>query len=213
MGDGVYIAIPNTGTVRAELAKRICDIVATSKRKVGFNTVKNVPHDCSRNVIVKDFLDNPNLSGADWLLMIDSDIVPPLNILDMTLADKDVTTAFCRVKRNDDGVSRDIPVCLYRESEGQDYEYDPSRMTGDLQKCDAVGTGCILIHRRVLVKMREAMKDWPSEKKGWFRFIYDEEGKMVKGEDLDFSEKARELGFEIWFDSRFRCLHFTTAII
>lgn len=69
-----------------------------------------------------------------------------------------------------------------------------------ISEWDAVGTGGMLIRRRVIDVM-----PYP-----WF-----EAGKTAKdaiGEDLYFCTKARQLGFRVWMDSDTRTGHITKAI-
>jgi hypothetical protein len=57
----------------------------------------------------------------------------------------------------------------------------------DLLRVDAVGTGCIMIKRKVLETVKVPFED-----------LFDEYGIRSRGMDLHFCDKAREAGFEVW---------------
>jgi hypothetical protein len=88
------------------------------------------------------------------------------------------------------------------------------RDDGPLHKIDAAGTGCMLIKRKVLEAMNEKWKGLPFE----FGDIKLDKSITVDGqafdrrtmsEDCEFSERAIDLGFEIWLDDRIRPKHIT----
>lgn len=66
-------------------------------------------------------------------------------------------------------------------------------------ECDAVGFGCVAIHRRVF----EAMQ-YP-----YFRMEYNEAGSIT--DDMTFCRDARELGFRVAMDFDLQCDHFSTV--
>jgi GT2 family glycosyltransferase len=69
-----------------------------------------------------------------------------------------------------------------------------------LVEVDAVGAGCLLIHRKVF----EAIK------KPYFLFQYNDDGIMTLGEDFYFCQKAQKAGFKIWVDRKMVTSHFKT---
>jgi GT2 family glycosyltransferase len=69
-----------------------------------------------------------------------------------------------------------------------------------LQKVDAIGTGCILMARRVF--------DEVDMRKGCFDRKRNPDGTVKKGNDISFCERARELGFGIWAHFDYKCQHF-----
>jgi len=147
------------------------------------------PHDHCRNAIVMQFLE----TECEWLLMVDSDVVPPGNVVEMIDNDVDVCSAHVSTARNGEV----IPVGMTRNEKG--YHHDFKHSEPGLHKVDAVGTGCILIKREVFAKLD----------KPYFRFKYNEDGILINGEDFDFSERAGN----IYFDARYKCKHYTTIAI
>jgi len=68
-----------------------------------------------------------------------------------------------------------------------------------LQKVDAVGTGCFLVHKRVFNKEMQ---------KAPFQRQYHEDGRVNKGNDISFCERARKQGFKIFAHYDYPCMHF-----
>lgn len=178
----VFIGVPNTGTIRTELALWLM------KQKATIFTPQAKPHDHCRNIIVNQFLK----TDCEWLLMVDSDILPPDNVLDMIDNNVPVCAAYACTTVNGEV----IPVGMTKNENG--YHYDFKHSEPKLHKVDAVGTGCILIKRNVLEKMD----------KPYFRFVY-EDGILVNGEDFDFCERVGD----VYFDARYKCKHFTIMAV
>lgn len=179
----VFIGIPNTGLLRTELVEWLmlqddCDIFMPQAK----------PHDHCRNIIVNRFLE----TDYQWLLMVDSDIVPPNNVLGMIDNDVPVCAAYARTMSNGEL----IPVGMTKDDVGYHHDFKHSEL--GLHKVDAVGTGCILIKREVFERLD----------KPYFKFMY-QDGLLINGEDFDFSERVGE----IYFDSRYKCKHYTTIAI
>lgn len=182
--NNLFIGIPNTGTLRTELAYWL---LQQNDADIYMPQLK--PHDHCRNDIVKKFL----TTKCDWLLMVDSDVVPPDDICNMINNDVDVCSAYVRTTAKGEL----IPVGMTKNTDG--YYHDFRHSKPEMHKVDAVGTGCILIKRKVFDKLD----------KPYFRFIYDKDGLLVNGEDFDFCERVDE----VYFDARYKCKHFTTVAI
>ena len=125
--------------------------------------------------------------------MVDSDVAPPHNVSDMIKNDVDVCSANVSTFIN----GEIIPVGLTKNDNG--YHHDFKHSKPGLHKVDAVGTGCILIKRTVFDTLD----------KPFFRFKYDGNGLLINGEDFDFSERVGD----VYFDSRYKCKHYTTVAI
>ena len=69
-----------------------------------------------------------------------------------------------------------------------------------LQRVDAVGTGCVLFARRVF-------ENKELQKGAFVRKLYPD-GRVEKGNDISFCERAREQGFEIYCHYDYLCMHF-----
>lgn len=180
--ENVFIGIPNTGILRTELVEWLIvqdAIIFMPQAK---------PHDHCRNIIVEQFL----ATKCKWLLMVDSDVAPPVNVLEM--ANNNVKVCSAAVNT---AVNREIiPVGMTWNGKG--YHHDFKHSTPGVHRVDAVGTGCILIRRDIFEKLQ----------KPYFKFVY-KDGMLINGEDFDFSERVGE----VHFDSRFICKHYTTLAI
>jgi hypothetical protein len=175
--------------------------VVAKERAVSLQIKQNTkPIDWARNHIVQDFL----ASGFEWLLMVDNDMNPPPNLIDMVdRADgrMDILVPkFYAVK--------DRAVAL-PGSEGPGlalilgWQCFASGL-GKNEWCEIAwaGTGVMFIHRRVF----DGLGRQP-----WFRFAYDDYGMMMNSEDVNFCQKARKAGFTIWGNQRFEADHYKTV--
>lgn len=179
----IFIGIPNTGTLRTELVSWLL------KQKAVIFMPQNRPIDYNRNVIVREFLN----TDCDWLLMVDSDVVPVTDVL--LMANNNVAVCSAHVCTYVKGER--IPVGMTKNNKGYHHNFKHSRP--GLHKVDVVGTGCVMIRRDVFKKLN----------KPYFRFIYDKDGMLLNGEDFNFSERVGD----VYFDSRQKCLHYTTVAI
>mgnify|MGYP003145652244 CR=1 FL=1 len=194
---GVYVAILNQGNVRVELAGLATEMTHQRKYRLHLSYPSAKPISNNRNEIVQDFLSKPEY---DYLMMIDSDIIPPLNILDLVDHQKPIMGCVCFAYM-DDGI---IPLILKEipEEERKDPRkpYKVMDLEGDegVAEVDAIGTGLIVIRRDVL----EAL-----ENEQPFCNRYDEKGLKTLGLDLSFCQKAKAKGFQIFAHLDYICSH------
>lgn len=179
----IFIGIPHIGNLRTEL---VLFLMKLKNQKIYFS--HRMPIDDNRNHIVDEFLK----TDSSHLLMIDSDIQPCDNILEMVSNDVDICCgAICTNKGGEV-----IPLAMMKVDGG----YKCKRVLNNgINEVDAIGTGCIMIKREVLEKMSQP----------YFQFKY-KDGKLVNGEDFDFCYKAKELGFKVYYDASYKCNHFQT---
>lgn len=141
-----------------------------------------------RNQIVKDFLD----TDCDYLLMVDSDNPPPMNVLDLVELDKDVIGLPTPINME---WQQGIPDVRWNVFGDDDL---PVKETGEgLQEVNMVGSGVILIARRVLEKVKHP-----------FTEIRNEDGLRIVGTDAAFCKRAKNAGFKIWTNWDYTCRHF-----
>lgn len=175
----IYIAVLEQGHIRTELTRSLLNISHQYEYNIdiGFHCDKPISH--NRNKIVQTFLQDKKY---DYLLMLDDDNIPPVNILHLADFDKDI---ICGLSF---GWQRNIvvPSVFRRRTDGI---YTVAPFTGDegLMETDAAGSGQMMIARRVLEKMK-----YP------FRNEYDRDGIKKLGLDLNFCQRAKELGFKVW---------------
>lgn len=158
----------------------------------------------ARNIIHGRFVKQ---SKCEWLMMIDSDVMTPPDIIRRLLAhEKKMVGGYYHMKaepyspvvyeRHKDLYDPDGKP-LYRQYTIEEEDGDPEQgippKTG-LESVDAAGAGCWLMHREIA----EALGPAP----------YD----MIKGgEDLVLCQKVLELGYEIFIDWDTPCAHLGVA--
>jgi hypothetical protein len=131
--------------------------------------------------------------------MIDNDVVPLGNPLEMVEADKDVVGFPAKVRQTD----RCLNWVAYMHHPDEDVDmYAPIDFTlvdstTDLLKVDVVGTGCILIKRKVLEELQAP-----------FHTEFHDNGVLAVGTDFAFCRKAQKAGYEIFTAPQRVCEHF-----
>jgi len=190
----------NNGTINALLA---IDLIHIAKERNGhFDHMVQVGNigltTRSRNVVVKTFLEQ---TDAEWLLMIDSDERLSLEtwhkLLD-SAHDKDrpivsglVFAAFF------DGADELRPVpTIYRMDPEKGLEAIDAYPIDELIEVDATGTGCLLIHRKVLLDMQANAT--AHQGKDWAWFVEGAIDGTYFGEDLLFSKRLKSMGYKIF---------------
>jgi hypothetical protein len=147
----------------------------------------------NRNKVAERFLAN---STTPWLLFVDTDMkFNPADVYKLLDAADPVARpivsglAFSPARENQ-------LICVWgRRVEGAGGPFKLlTQIKPTLQSIDCVGMAFTLIHRGVLMAMRDAYgkgDDWP-----WFG--HDLVDGVRLGEDWTFCERARAMGFSIW---------------
>lgn len=174
----VFLSIPNTNWIHHELTIKLPRWLIETKHEIHFESSNVKPVESNRNGIVQRFLK----SDCDYLLQIDSDVVPPKNPIDLVDLNLDIVSAPCWIYQHK------LILNIYKldETDGMLVPVDPIKEKG-LIEIDSTGTGILLTSRRVLETIKA-----PFERK------YDENGIEELGQDLYFSRKAKEAGFRIF---------------
>jgi len=143
-----------------------------------------------RNDQFKRFVE---LSDCDYTLLIDSDIVPPANVLDMVKNKVDFCTAICFSWQFEEPFA----VCMRKDPKGRDgYIQDVPSGPPGLYERDATGLACTVISRKLAEKFT-----------GSFRDILDGQGMLKRDADFDFCERIKKVGYKVHVDTRFICDH------
>lgn len=152
------------------------------------------PYEQALNRVCKDLKEK--YIDHDFWLNIDADNPPVNNPLDLIELDKDIIGLPTPVWH--DAVKGDQPYYYNAlvKKDGTD-GWMPAISEG-LTEVDVVGSGCMLIHRRVIEMV----------KRPWFMREYDEDGIVVKGHDYLFCEKAQSCGFKIYAHMNYPCEHY-----
>ncbi len=144
----------------------------------------------SRNLLRRYAIDNK----YDYLLMIEQDVIPPADIIEMLLNHKHkIVSGIYFTQAIIEGKKEIVPL-LYKEhdeSGGKMRYFTDDEINSDkLEEARSSGLGCILIHIDILKKIE-------------FRF---EEGKPAF-DDVWFANDVRELGYKIYADTGVKCKH------
>jgi hypothetical protein len=156
------------------------------------------PYENNLHHIVNDFID----SDCDFWLNIDSDNPPMNNPLDLVELDRDIIglpTPVWHFTGKEKKGERPIYWNAYDYVNSED-AYKEHNPKAGLQKVDAVGTGCLLISKRIF--LNEKMR------KGAFTRQLNSDGTVNKGNDISFCELSRSLGFNIYCHYDYPCMHF-----
>lgn len=186
----IYVAVLNEGQINEKLCSVLEKMPLQSKYEVWRANPSDKPIANNRNKIVQEFL----ATDCDYLLMIDDDIVPPDNILNLADFQKDVISPICFAFQQ----NMVAPLIMRMEPEGT---YTVANYKGyeGLVETDAVGAGCLMVARRVLEN---------PEMKAPFEDIFDADGVRKYGQDLAFCQKAKKLGYGVFCHLDYACDHF-----
>ena len=150
-----------------------------------------------RNRIVAQFLE---MTDSDWLLMIDSDEqlgIREFDALIDTAHDKERPVVsglvFAGFGVADAPYPKPVPA-IFNDVDGR-FEPIYNYKKRSVFEVDAVGTGCLLIHRSVLQRMRDEAD--PNQGQNWCWFWDGPINGDWIGEDLLFSRRLRAMGIPI----------------
>jgi hypothetical protein len=118
--------------------------------------------------------------GCDHILFLDSDMTFPRTTLHRLLVHREAIVGATYVKRVP-------PFALL----GSALESHPTTDARGLTEMRRIPTGCLLIRLSVFDALA----------KPYFRYVTDEVGGEIIGEDYVFCDRAREAGFHVWCDA------------
>lgn len=185
----ILIAIPTVRPVEIQFIQSLLPCImgySGSNKEItyGIFSPANYCIDASRNQIVEHAIKEK----FDYIFWIDSDIIMPQNTLSKLFeADKDIVSAVYPYKI--------MPVeSIVAKKYGEDGRYediDIDKLNSGLIKVDGIGFGCVLTKVDIFNKINKPY------------FVYTPD----MGEDIYFSKKAQEVGFDIWLDTDIFCDH------
>jgi len=202
--------IENRDAIMANLGSRAVGVVQTKGHRV----------DRSRDTLVHTFLEHPD--KPDWLLFLDSDMTFPVDVgLRLLAARRPVIGGLYFHRGNHN------PFMMTELDGGTEDEYGRLRRSWTFERelvadflngaglpmrdsavaidgadnrivpCDAIGTGCMLIHRSVLERMEPP----------WFEYR-----NFSESEDLSFCWRVKhELDTQVYIDLGSVCGHFNNV--
>lgn len=190
----VRIVVLTTGHVNPMLMNAMLQFVGeySDKYNIMFGTSQKIIVDNNRNYIVKQFLQ----TQGDYLIMIDEDTTPNRNPLDLIEFNKDILVCAIPIMQEGNSIAFGVFDKVTEDGLFKNAKYT----VGDkLTKVYAGGTGCIIIKRQVLEKVKKP-----------FESRWDSDGIRSLGSDLNFCDKAQKLGFEVWTHWDYICSHYKT---
>jgi hypothetical protein len=183
----LYVAVLNRGSIRRELTIILDKIRTTPGIEVCLEPLTMTfgePICSNRASIVRRFLD----TDCDFLMMIDDDIIPLHNPAELVFADKDIVGFPAKVRQRGRALNWVAYMKVLEGIEGYTpVDFSLHNSSDDLIPVDIVGTGCILIKRRVLEQLKQP-----------FLVEFDEHGISSYGTDFAFCRKAKDALFEIF---------------
>jgi len=189
----ILLAILNQGQIRAELAQALLSLKSKHEVEIYFSNLR--PISSNRNHIANKFIS----WDYDYLIMCDEDIAIQPDFIDKFVEnDKDVCSWYIWTTWD----NWPYPLALDKEIDWTGYQIK-KELTLWLNEVDATGTWLICIRRNVIEKMS----------KPYFQFVFDEEWGLIKWEDFNFCDKAKELWFEVFIDTSIKTKHFKTNSI
>jgi hypothetical protein len=196
--DTVAIGWCHAGQVDTEFALSLIEIVRQKGKKINaYYCVEGLGLlSKSRNIMVRHFLDN---TDADWLLMLDSDeriSVPTFDLLCATAdsVERPVVAGLYFAALWEGPSLRPVPLIFTADAEKGLQPWD-NYPQNEVVEVAAAGTGCLLMHRSALQKVRDAHdennKDWC-----WFQDGPIGGNKWLS-EDLTFCSKLSQVGIQM----------------
>lgn len=189
----VYLTVPNgSGWLHKHVHFAICKILADSRVQIRHDCPTHSPYVQNLHKCMWDFLNG----GDDYWLSMDDDNPPINNPIDLIEYDCDVIGLPTPVWHS--AVPGDRPW-YYNALDAKDDGFVPHEPCEGLQEVDAIGSGCFIVSRRVML----ALKD-----KQPFMRTWNEDGLVEVGGDYSFCRKVKEAGFKIWAHYDYTCDHF-----
>jgi len=148
------------------------------------------PIDVSRDHLIRRALEDK----VAYVFFLDTDIVPPQDILPQLLAYKlPIISGLYWTKAK-------LP-CAYK-FDGKRLKSIEPRFPRSLMEVDAVGAGCLLVDSRVFQKVPPPWFQWTM-----MPWATPEESITQHSEDMNFCLKAKQYGFPIYLHPAVRCKH------
>jgi hypothetical protein len=161
----------------------------------------------ARNNLVRKFLD----SDIEWLYMADTDTVFAPNVISRLMLNAESGCQIISGLINVDG-QPPFPMMYRRIADTAAghgmFQAINEWKHGECLEVDAVGAGCLLVHRDVYLQIE---KHFPDRAAPWFDYAI--MSGMRIGEDIMFSVRAADTGFKMYVDTSTRVGHIKPKVI
>lgn len=209
--DKVAIGWIDGGTVDGDFAAHLFQLASVRHERIDI-LVRIEGHLLSRqrNELVSAFL---RLSSAEWLLMLDTDHrFTPIDFDNLCASVHDVSAPVVSGLYFGSFPSGGlyptaVPIAFSLDPNGVDYHALSAWTPGKMIPVDAVGGGCLLIHRSVLEKIRDNAAD---DVKDWCWFMDGPANGRWYSEDMVFCQRVRDAGFPIYVNPDVTLPHLKT---
>lgn len=192
----VLISCCNTHWIHKHVVHKLMLLLTDGRHKVNIIMPSHKPFENNLHHVLNDFMEG----DYDFWLNIDSDNPPIQNPLDLVQLDRDIIGLPTPIWHYTGNGERPVYWNAYNYDETTGAYKEHQEKEG-LQRVDAVGTGCILMSRRVFEK--------PEMRKAPFMREWNEDGTVEKGNDIKFCERARKNGYEVYAHFGYGCDHFS----
>lgn len=204
----ILLAVPTFESILPDTFKSLWDM-DKGGNDVVFEFMRGYDTASARNNIVERAIE----VGADYTMMVDSDMVIPHDALVLLLSDGvDVCMGYYMHRdRKTNEITDKTNVCRLADDEGKPYFGYPaeSQMTGEemrgkrdsgnpLFEIHGGGMGCVLIATRVFMEAPYPWFDWVN---------YPDAERSLLSEDLFFCETLHNECIPVHADARVRCGH------
>lgn len=203
----ILIAVPTYETIYPDTYKGIWDLDKCG-HEVLFDSVRGYDVATARNRIARLALE----SEADYVLMVDNDVVLPKDALRLLLEDaRDVNLGYYAHRDKDNIYRGRTCICKLRDEEGKEYYHYPLESEYTAEEMHAMaeagekkievhggGMGCALIKTDVFRKIEYPWYDWVN---------YGDKNRGMLSEDLYFCVLCMNSGIRIYADVRVGCGH------
>ncbi len=203
----ILIAVPTFETIYPDTFKSIYELDKAGNDVI-FEFVRGYDCATARNRIAQISLD----INADYVLMIDNDVVVPKDTLKYMLDNaKDVCLGFYAHRDSDNIYRGRTCVCKMLDENGKKYfnypleseytadELSVMRNDGETKvQIHGGGMGCAFINTDVFRKINYPWYDWVN---------YKDDHRGMLSEDLYFCEECRKRNILIYTDTRVSCGH------
>jgi GT2 family glycosyltransferase len=153
-----------------------------------------MPFDHARSQGCRRMLDTDH----EWMFFLDDDVIPPPDTINRLLAYNADIVGGLYYRRQ----MPPAPVMM-RDVEGEGGQWITDYPPGSLVEADLIGSGCMLVKRKVLEIMPPPWFEWKCDPYRW----PDLKPYERCSEDYDFCRKARALGFKLYVDTSIQCHH------
>ena len=204
----ILIAVPTFESIYPDVFKAIYDITIPDGIEVAFDFIRGYDCATARNNIVS----RAKGINADYVLMIDNDVIPRKDILAHFLDDpKDVCLGFYAHRDTDNIYRGRTCICKKYDDKGEEYFHYPLESEYTEQEMRELrengeykvlihggGMGCAFIKLDVFDRINYPWYDWVN---------YDDEHRGMLSEDLYFCEQCKWKRIPIYTDTRVGCKH------